>query len=54
MYYYYIAVFKNLITLTVTTTGLVHHCSQYGVTVIIPEGAIEHTLIQLLSGLVSV
>ena len=29
--------------LEVTTTGLVHHCSQYGVTLIIPEGAIEHT-----------
>ena len=29
--------------LEVPTTGLVHHCSQYGVTLIIPEGAIEHT-----------
>ena len=26
-----------------TATGLVHHCSQYGVTLIIPEGAIEGT-----------
>ena len=31
--------------LEVTTSGLVHHCSQYGVTLIIPEGAIEHTAI---------
>ena len=38
-----IVIFENLITLTVSTTGLVHHCSQYGVTLIIPEGAIEHT-----------
>ena len=29
--------------LEITTTGLVHHCSQYGVTLVIPEGAIEHT-----------
>ena len=29
--------------LEVTTTGLVHHCSQYGVTLVIPKGAIEHT-----------
>ena len=29
--------------LELTTTGLVHHCSQYGVTLIIPEGAIEGT-----------
>ena len=29
--------------LEVTTSGLVHHCIQYGVTLIIPEGAIEHT-----------
>ena len=27
--------------LEVTATGLVHHCSQYGVTLIIPEGAVE-------------
>ena len=38
-----IDIFKDLIELEVTTTGLVHHCSQYGVTLIIPEGAIEHT-----------
>ena len=31
--------------LEVTTSGLVHHCSQYGVTLIISEGAIEHTAI---------
>ena len=43
LYYYYIGIFENLTPLTVTTTGLVHHCSQYGVTLIIPEGAIEHT-----------
>ena len=42
-YHHYIGIFKNLTPLTVTTTGLVHHCSQYGVTLIIPEGAIEHT-----------
>ena len=29
--------------LEVTETGLVHHCSQYGVTLIIPEGAVEQT-----------
>ena len=29
--------------LEVTTTGLVHHCNQYGVTFIIPEGAVEGT-----------
>ena len=38
-----IDIFKKLTVLEVTTTGLVHHCSQYGVTLIIPEGAIEHT-----------
>ena len=27
--------------LTVTGTGLIHHCSQYGVTLIIPEGAVQ-------------
>lgn len=42
MYYHCIGIFENLTTLTVTSTGLVHHCSQYGVTIIIPEGAIEH------------
>ena len=29
--------------LEATTTGLVHHCIQYGVTLIIPEGAVEGT-----------
>ena len=29
--------------LEVTDTGLVHHCSQYGVTLIIPAGAVEKT-----------
>ena len=29
--------------LEVNDTGLVHHCSQYGVTLIIPEGAVEQT-----------
>ena len=40
-----IDIFKGLTELKVTTTGLIHHCSQYGVTLIIPEGAIEHTAI---------
>ena len=38
-----LAIFKEPTVLEVPTTGLVHHCSQYGVTLIIPEGAIEHT-----------
>ena len=38
-----IDIFGELTVLEVPTTGLVHHCSQYGVTLIIPEGAIEHT-----------
>ena len=29
--------------LEVTATGIVHHCSPYGVTFIIPEGAVEGT-----------
>ena len=29
--------------LEVTATGLVHHCSQYGVTLIIPEGAVKYS-----------
>ena len=29
--------------LEVTTTGLVYHCNQYGVTLIIPEGAVKDT-----------
>ena len=29
--------------LPVDATGLIHHCSQFGVTLIIPEGAIEQT-----------
>ena len=29
--------------LEVTTTGLVHHCSQYGVTLVIPEGAVKYS-----------
>ena len=29
--------------LELTATGLVHHCSEYGVTLIIPEGAVEGT-----------
>ena len=37
-----IAIFENLTVLEFTTTGLVHHCSEYGVTLIIPEGAVEH------------
>ena len=36
-------IFENLTVLELIYTGLVHHCSQYGVTVIIPEGAIEDT-----------
>ena len=43
MYYHCTGVFENMTILTVTSTGLVHHCSQYGVTVIIPEGAIKCT-----------
>ena len=43
MYHFYTGFLENLTTLTVTCTGLVHHSSQYGVTLIIPEGAIEHT-----------
>ena len=43
MYHFYTGIFENLTTLTVTCTGLVHHCNEYGVTLIIPEGAIEHT-----------
>ena len=40
-----IDIFGELTVFEVSTTGLVHHCSQYGVTLIIPEGAIEHTAI---------
>ena len=36
-------IFENLTVLELITTGLVHHCSEYEVTVIIPEGAIEGT-----------
>ena len=32
-----------MIVLEFSATGLVHHCSQYGVTLIIPKGAIEGT-----------
>ena len=38
-----IDIFKEPTVFEVPTTGLVHHCSQYGVTLIIPEGTIEHT-----------
>ena len=39
-----INIFGNLTrNLEVPTTGLVHYCSQYCVTLIIPEGTIEHT-----------
>ena len=38
-----IDIFGDLTVLEVTALGLRHCCSQYGVTLIIPEGAIEHT-----------
>ena len=34
-------IFKEVTELTVDSSGLVYHCSQYGVTLIIPEGAVQ-------------
>ena len=34
-------IFKEVTQLTVDSSGLVYHCSQYGVTLIIPEGAVQ-------------
>ena len=34
-------IFKEVTELTVDNSGLVYHCSQYGVTLIIPEGAVQ-------------
>ena len=42
-YYSLIGIFEDLTVLEVNSTGLVHHCNQYGVTFIIPEGAVEGT-----------
>ena len=37
----YLGVFGDLTRLRVDSNGLIHHCSQYGVTLIIPEGAVQ-------------
>ena len=39
--------FKEITELTVDSSGLVYHCSQYGVTLIIPEGAVQQPTIVL-------
>ena len=36
-------ILKEITELTVDSSGLVYHCSQYGVTLIIPEGAVQQT-----------
>ena len=33
--------FNGVTKLVLDNTGLIHHCSQYGVTLIIPEGAVQ-------------
>ena len=37
----YLGVFGGLTRLIADNNGLIHHCSQYGVTLIIPEGAVQ-------------
>ena len=39
----FIVIFDNLTPLQVDSSGLVHHNSEYGVTLIIPEGAIQQS-----------
>ncbi|XP_019853903.1 PREDICTED: uncharacterized protein LOC109583135 [Amphimedon queenslandica] len=35
------SIFGDMTDLIVDSSGLIHHCSQYGVTLIIPEGAVQ-------------
>ena len=37
-----LGVFGDLIQLSLDGSGLMYHCSQYGVTLIIPDGAVQH------------
>ena len=41
----FIDIFGDLIQISVDSSGLVYHCSQYGVTLIIPEGAVQESAI---------
>ena len=40
---YFIDTFGELQKLSLDTSGLVYHCSEYGVTLIIPEGAVQES-----------
>ena len=43
IYTNYIGAFGEVVVLSVDSSGLIYHCSQYGVTLIIPEGAVQQS-----------